>query len=984
MGKTDRLVSTSPGRTAGIRTIGLIALYVAALAAVALLALYSVRAWSKEGNDTGRGIPPRIPLAAVYPWGANVELGRYSYDGELEYALSALSRAGLQWVRQPFRWADLEPSPNTFDWTQADRWVEATRDHNLKLIALLDTAPRWARAPEDADDPFAPPVHYEDFGAFAAAFAERYGADIAAYQIWDEPNIAPHWGHRYVDPVAYSFLLRTAAREIRAVDPKAVIVTAALAPTTEIGGANMNEILYLRKMYGVGAARYFDVLAAEPYGFRTGPEDRRVSANVLNFSRVLLLREEMKDWGDGDKAIWATTFGWNALPPDWSGRPSIWGATTPDEQARRTLLAVARAQSEWPWMGAMLLPAFQPDAPPGDPRWGFALLSSNGTPSPLYRSLVKESSKPWVPGPGWYPAEVPLSPATVGAEKPALSFRGTRLDAVLWGPVRAHIAVDGNEQPREVVVTGLGRQRVTLVRGLADSPHRAVITVSRAGPQARLEEIIVLRERATRPYALWLAALSLVAVLIGSSLWRSLQRIEPPQEWQAAVQRGSAGHEWIFLATMGGAITLFYLASTWPLIGLGALLAGILYLLRPEIGLTLTALSIPFFLLPKVFPGGKQFSLVEILTLVGLSSWVLRQALPSGWWGEAVTARRRPNALDVAVAAFVVLGLLSLSWSTNFGTAARQFRVVVLEPAIFYGLVRAYVVRRREMLRLLDALVVAGIALALHALWQAATGNGVIVAEGVSRVRSLYGSPNNLSLFLGRVLPVAVAVALYAPASRRRWLYGLATLPLVAALFLTFSRGAWFLGLPAAFALLAWHGGKRIRASFTAIALAGFLALLPFFRTERLASLLNLHEGTSFLRINLWVSAAQMIRDHPLQGIGLDNFLYLYPRYIQPAAWGEPALSHPHNVLLHFWVALGILGLALFLWQQTLFWRNIRKTLPAASRWNRVLLLALAASMADFLAHGTIDNSYFLVDLAFVYMLTIALLNQLGDEQKDD
>ncbi len=957
--------------------MGQIVLHVAALVLLALLALYSLRAWDKGGRNAGRGVPPHIPLAAVYPWGANVELGRYSYDGELEYALSALSRAGLQWVRQPFRWADLEPSRGTFDWTQADRWVEVIRAHNLKLIALLDTAPRWAQAPEDADDPFAPPAHYEDFGTFAAAFAKRYGPDVAAYQIWDEPNIAPHWGHRYVDPVAYSFLLRTATREIRAVDPKAVIVTAALAPTTEPGGLNMNEVLFLRGMYGIGAAGDFDVLAAEPYGFRTGPDDRQVAANVLNFSRVLLLREEMEDWGDGDKAIWATAFGWNALPLDWPGRPSIWGSTTPDEQARRTLLAVARAQSEWPWMGAMLLPAFQPDGPPDDPRWGFALLSSNGTPSPLYQNLVKESSKPWFAGPGWYPAKVPLAPAPVGAQQPAFSFRGTRLDAVVWGPLRARIAVDGNEQPHDLLVTALGRQRVTLVRGLADSAHQAAITISEAGSQARLEEMIVIRERTTRPYKLLLVAVLLAAVLVGASLLRILRRIEAPQMWQAARQRVSAGNETIFLVAMGGAIALFYLASTWPLIGLGALLAGILYLLCPTAGVTLTVASIPFFLLPKVFPGGRQFSLVEVLTLMGLATWILRQAFPLGWWGKTASAHRRPQAMDIAVGSFVVLGLLSLSWATNFGTAARQFRVVVLEPAIFYGLVRAYVVRRHEVLHLLDVLVVAGIALALHALWQAATGHGMIVAEGVSRVRSLYGSPNNLSLLLGRVLPVAIAVALYAPSSRRRWAYGLATLPLAAALFLTFSRGAWFLGLPAALAFLAWHGGRRIRASFAALALAGFLALLPLFRTERLASLLNLHGGTSFLRINLWISAAQMIRDHPLQGIGLDNFLYLYPHYIQPAAWGEPSLSHPHNVLLHFWVALGILGLTLFLWQQILFWRVVRKTLPAASRWNRVIVLGLAASMADFLAHGAIDNSYFLVDLAFVYMLVIGLLHQI-------
>jgi len=36
------------------------------------------------------------------------------------------------------------------------------------------------------------------------------------------------------------------------------------------------------------------------------------------------------------------------------------------------------------------------------------------------------------------------------------------------------------------------------------------------------------------------------------------------------------------------------------------------------------------------------------------------------------------------------------------------------------------------------------------------------------------------------------------------------------------------------------------------------------------------------------------------------------------------------------------------------------------------------ASMVDFLAHGLIDNSYFLVDLAFVFFLTLGLMRRLA------
>ena len=44
----------------------------------------------------------------------------------------------------------------------------------------------------------------------------------------------------------------------------------------------------------------------------------------------------------------------------------------------------------------------------------------------------------------------------------------------------------------------------------------------------------------------------------------------------------------------------------------------------------------------------------------------------------------------------------------------------------------------------------------------------------------------------------------------------------------------------------------------------------------------------------------------------------------------------------------------------------------------RALTLGLMASMVDFLGHGMLDNSYFLVDLAYVFALTAGLVAAIG------
>jgi putative inorganic carbon (HCO3(-)) transporter len=164
--------------------------------------------------------------------------------------------------------------------------------------------------------------------------------------------------------------------------------------------------------------------------------------------------------------------------------------------------------------------------------------------------------------------------------------------------------------------------------------------------------------------------------------------------------------------------------------------------------------------------------------------------------------------------------------------------------------------------------------------------------------------------------------------------------------------------------------------------IAAILALILLSRfIPRLQGALDLSRASSLIRTQVWTSAISLLRERPLTGAGLDQFLYLYrSRYIQPDAWREPDLSHPHNVVLDYWISLGILGLAILVVLQVTFWRS---AVAAWRRWRGVdvLLAAVAVgamgSMADFLAHGLVDNSYFVIDLAYVFCLTLALVLRL-------
>ncbi len=980
------------------------------------------------------GEPPDMPLAYVYPLGVNASLERYDTEEDLRQALEYARDGGFLWIRQHFPWAQMEPERGVYSWERWDRIVALSEEYGLTLIAVLHTSPAWAREPKDGDNLYAPPRDFAHYEGFIRHFAERYRDSIDYYEIWDEPNIYPHWGERYVQPIGYVHLLQRAYGAIKEADPEAFVLSAGLASNVEEGGRNMSDLLFLQEMYEAGAKGYFDILAIKPYGFWSGPEDRRLDPGVTNFSRAVLLRQVMLRNGD-NKAVWAVEFGWNSLPLDWAGEPPPWGSDREEVQARRTVEAIGRALEEWPWLGVMALMHLQPNASPDDPIHGFALLNEDFSPRPTYQEVARWAEGGVPAHPGRYPANSWVAryegewegdglSIVKGPGHLEFSFVGTGLDLVLTDPfTAAQVTIDGREvgflSPKRGVTDlpleekeadyfrMVSYQEVTLARGLSYGVHTLRMVTDRES-DGGIIGFIVRRDADFKAYYLSLALLVGAATVVSWRLGRLILSEPSQRTWRRLANLYLGLAEWQQVGLLALALGA-YQFSAWTLLSLVvlAMVAALLWL-RLDLGLAFIALSIPFFLYPRPLLG-KAFSLVETLTLGSFLLWFLKTTICS--WSEALKRYKKDSSfelqevswwvwlmrelpsfipywvrdfwrsltmLDLGVLFLLLLSLFSLTVSENFGVSAREFRVVVLESALFYLLLREVPRRKEELWRIVDGLVVAAVIVSLYGLFQYFFTADVITAEGVRRIRGVYGSPNNLSLFLGRVFPLTLAVSLFGAAKHRRLAYGAASLPMLVCLFFTFSRGAWLLGVPAAVLFLGLMRGRRAFWAALGGVGAAILALLPLAGLERLTSLMSLQEGTTQRRLALWKAAVQMIREHPLFGVGLDNFLYQYPRYMFPEAWQEPDLSHPHNLILDWWTRLGVLGVVALIWLEVAFFKvALRLYRGLEDEGMRVLSLGLMASMVDFLAHGLVDNSYFLVDLAFIFCLTLGIIRRM-------
>lgn len=384
------------------------------------------------------------------------------------------------------------------------------------------------------------------------------------------------------------------------------------------------------------------------------------------------------------------------------------------------------------------------------------------------------------------------------------------------------------------------------------------------------------------------------------------------------------------------------------------------------------AASLPFATLALTL-GPAQFSPTELLLLVALV--VAAPGLIRRIWSWPRTA------FDAPLSLFLGASLLSFLVTEYPRLSLRELRTVIVEPVAYFVLVCGLLTTPGSARWVVSGLLGSTALVALVALGQFASGHGVVDTEGVRRAVGTYPSPNHLALMLGRTLPFFLALGWTGPDPR--WPYRIGGLLAAGALLASFSIGGWLGTAAALIVVMGLIAGRR--AALLAVGLAALFAVtvLPLVQVERVLSHLDPARGTSFLRLQLWSASIQMVRDHPLLGIGLDNFLYLYQQeYLPPAAAQEPNLSHPHNWVLHFWLSLGLPGLVSLLWLLQRFARAIRPLLASPSSLTRALAIGAVGSMVDFLVHGSLDNSYFLVDMAFTFWLTLGVVVVLSKGER--
>ena len=348
-------------------------------------------------------------------------------------------------------------------------------------------------------------------------------------------------------------------------------------------------------------------------------------------------------------------------------------------------------------------------------------------------------------------------------------------------------------------------------------------------------------------------------------------------------------------------------------IAAGGLVAVTLGLWRLEYGLALLIVLTPFAEnAPIAEPGSARLR-------IALVAWAMVLVLIQGI--RSVVSGRRLEAPPVFVGALAFVGaaLAAVPLAAAEGAAAAKF--VLLAGSVFiYLLIALFLDDWRSLRPIFAALLLVGLLVSAHALWQYFSGDlsrvGFVSSTGAVeyRVASFFPHPNQLAGFV--VLFVPLSVGLFSVFESKAAKAACVVLPLLAvpAAIVTYSRGV-LVALVALVLVLA-----RSKKAWPAIAAAAVLVVLlaPSAWQDRVADAGRLDRPEIATRLDFWDAALSMFQAHPVLGVGLNSFDVAYVgldttgRSFLPGS-GLAAPESAHNLYLNTLAEQGLVGIAALL-----------------------------------------------------------------------
>ena len=250
----------------------------------------------------------------------------------LAHELDVMRRSGVETVRVPWRWAEIQPYAS---WEAVpdgerrrlrdvgglpmavgavDELVGLAARRGLQIMPVVVGTPSWIARRLFARG--SPPRSVAPYARFLRALVGRYGSHgtfwrgrarlpVRWWQLWNEPHLRQYWADEPWAP-GYAALLRAGARAVHGADRAARVVLAGLGSDEVAVWDNVDAIL------AEGAGTEVDMVAAHiftgrPANVVRGLRRVRTTLDAYGLQRMPIALTEWTWPSGGTGAPWATT-----------------------------------------------------------------------------------------------------------------------------------------------------------------------------------------------------------------------------------------------------------------------------------------------------------------------------------------------------------------------------------------------------------------------------------------------------------------------------------------------------------------------------------------------------------------------------------------------------------------------------------------------------------------------------------------------------
>src|ERR1700683_5475109 len=336
-------------------------------------------AWLAPVGEASAPVRARVSGAALLGGVSIPSATVGSLPTEADAAMAVALQLHAQIVRIEVSWSTMEPTgPGLIEprvLAYVDRAVQDAAADGIHMMLLVQSTPCWASSapasllrrcvPSRSSEANAwPPSDPSTYAAFVAYLAARYGSNVAAIEVWNEPDQAneayfagPHKAERY------AALLRAAYPAIKQANPGVSVLAGALVGSN---GA------FLRALYAAGIKGYYDGLAVHYYD--------------LTLASLRSIHEVQLANGDATP-LWLNEFGCSSYSPRQRIQQKQ-GCVTRKVQAAN-IVNTFRALDQIPYVAAAVLYKLRDSR--GEE---FGVLAAGGPRKPAFAALAGVLASP--------------------------------------------------------------------------------------------------------------------------------------------------------------------------------------------------------------------------------------------------------------------------------------------------------------------------------------------------------------------------------------------------------------------------------------------------------------------------------------------------------------------------------------------------------------------------------------------------------------